>query len=181
MESYAVGDVRSLVPQRTADWLLLMSQSGWETSFLLICLYISLCSIYLLYHSLLLFLYWIMFIFLFLADFILLSNTILSRFNQHSGLRSVIHKWWWCDLQENYYNWHLSVPTFTMKVALQTVWIHIRSLLIECRTFPPPLGHVPPYEKWHMRTSAPPSNWHRRTCAPQLKKGVGHLPPNQSG
>ena len=32
---------------------------------------------------------------------------------------------------------------------------------------PPPPGHVPPYEKWHMRTSAP-----------QAIDIGGHVPPN---
>ena len=48
------------------------------------------------------------------------------------------------------------------------------------------VGHFPPwtcapYEKWHMRTSAPPLQaidigGH----VPPIKKCVGHLPPNQS-
>ena len=45
---------------------------------------------------------------------------------------------------------------------------------------PPPPGHVPPYEKWHMRTSAPQEIDIGGHVPPQLKKGVGHLPPNQS-
>ena len=68
----------------------------------------------------------------------------------------------------------------TSYLNMLTCQTHIKKTN-ECRT-PPPPGHVPPYEKWHMWTSAPQAidiGGHVPP-PPQLKKGVGHLPPNQS-
>ena len=54
-------------------------------------------------------------------------------------------------------------------MAMSLEFNDLSCIFSECRTFPPPPpGHVPPYEKWHMRTSAP-----------QAIDIGGHVPPTE--
>ena len=45
------------------------------------------------------------------------------------------------------------------------------------RTFPPPPGHLPPYEKWHVWTSAPQAIDRGGYLPPQQMHNGGYLPP----
>ena len=74
------------------------------------------------------------------------------------------------NMGQTFGTYNISQVYINTNLQRKIVKISLPIILSECRTFlppPPPPDMCPPYEKWHMRTSAP-----------QAIDIGGHVPPN---